>query len=125
MSISTALFAGVTPFVGIDPGVVANDTAPWLPLLRTIAGWVLVTVIIALVIVIIIGALMFGVGKMTSTQGAQQTGAGILIWGFGIAAIVGSVSGLVYFFSGLSLAPATASSATQLVMNVVSQSVGA
>lgn len=111
MSITSVVYTAISPMAGIDPKVVANDSAPWLPFLRTVAGWVLVTAIVALVALMIIGALMLVGGKISNTQGAQQVGTSFLLWGFAATVVIGSISGLVYFFSQQSITPSSAAGA--------------
>jgi hypothetical protein len=104
MSVLTELLVSV-PAEGIDPKVTANNTAPWLPVLRDIAGGVMVTCIVLLVIVLIIGVVLLVAGKLGSMSGAQSTGFMILVWGLLGAAVIGSVSGLVFWATTNSLAP--------------------
>ncbi|HCB60007.1 MAG TPA: hypothetical protein DIT15_02035 [Arthrobacter bacterium] len=104
MSISTELLASV-PAEGIDPKVTANNTAPWLPVLRDIAGQIMMTCIILLAIVLIIGVVLLVAGKLGSMSSAQSTGFMILVWGLLGAAVIGSVSGLVFWATTNSLAP--------------------
>ena len=108
----------VVPMQQIDPQVVANSNAPWLPAVRNIAGMLLMTMIVVVVIVLIIGLILAVGGKLASMSSAQSTGFMILVWGLIVAAALGSISGLVYWATSISLAPA-ASAAAAVVGSVL------
>ena len=104
MSVLKSVFTSVAA-EGIDPKVTANNTAPWLPVLRDIAGQIMMTCIILLAIVLIMGVVLLVAGKLGSMSSAQSTGFMILVWGLLGAAVIGSVSGLVFWATTNSLAP--------------------
>jgi hypothetical protein len=114
MNILTAVMTAV-PSEAIDPGVKANANAPWLPLLRNIAGMLLVTCVIILVAVLVVGVVLWVGGKLASMSSAQSTGFMIMVWGLLGAAVIGSVSGLVYWATSQSLAPAPAAAAAAVL----------
>jgi hypothetical protein len=76
-----------------------------LPVLRDIAGQIMMTCIILLAIVLIMGVVLLVAGKLGSMSSAQSTGFMILVWGLLGAAVIGSVSGLVFWATTNSLAP--------------------
>ncbi|AOT06061.1 hypothetical protein ASPU41_21715 (plasmid) [Arthrobacter sp. U41] len=117
MSVLKSVFTSVAA-EGIDPKVTANNTAPWLPVLRDIAGGVMVTCIVLLVIVLIIGVVLLVAGKLGSMSGAQSTGFMILVWGLLGAAVIGSVSGLVFWATTNSLAPAPVAAAAGALLGL-------
>lgn len=88
---------------GYDPGVTPNGNAPWMGTLRTIAGYTLATAIIVALIVLIVGVVLLIVGKISHHGGAQNVGVGVLLWGLVGCAILGSLSGLVYWATQQSL----------------------
>lgn len=108
------------PAEAIDPKVTANQNAPWLPLVRDIAGMILVTCVILLVIVLIIGIVLWVGGKLASMSTAQSTGFMILVWGLLGSALIGSISGLVYWATSQSLAPAAPAQAAATVFGLIS-----
>lgn len=87
-----------------DPAVTANGNAPWMGTLRDIAGFVMATCIVILVMLLIVGAVLLVMGKLSHHGGAQGVGVTVLIWALVGAAIIGSASGLVFWFTSLSLA---------------------
>lgn len=102
-SAAVPLFSAV--LVGsIDPGVTPNDSAPWMPALRQIAGMVLTTTIVIAVILLVIAAIIWAIGKATHNSQAQSVGVGGMIIVGLAAAIIASASGLIMWFTGLNLA---------------------
>ena len=88
---------------GYDPGVKPNGSAPWMETLRNIAGMIAATCLVALVILLVVGVILIVTGKMSHHGGAQGAGVGLFIWGLAGAAVIGSISGLVFWFSNMSI----------------------
>lgn len=98
--------ASAVPVETIDPGVKANNTAPWMTALRDVAGMVMVSAIVIAVIIVIIGIVLAIAGKLGQMQSAQSAGWMILVWGLVGAAVIGSVSGFIMWGTTISIAPA-------------------
>lgn len=88
----------------IDPKVTPNGNAPWMPALRDVAGMILVTCIVLLVIVLIVGVALAVSGKLTQMHQAQSAGWMIILWSLIGAAAMGSASGLVFWGTSITLA---------------------
>jgi hypothetical protein len=117
MNVLTSVLSAV-PVEAIDPKVTANDKAPWMGVLRDIAGGVLTTCIVLIVIILVIGVSMAVGGKLAGMASAQSTGFMILVWGFVGAAVIGSIGGLVLWATTNSLAPAPAAVALGVLVGV-------
>jgi predicted secreted protein len=96
--------AAVSVLGAIDPGVTPNDSAPWMPALRQIAGMVLTTTIVIAVILLVIAAVTWAVGKATHNSQAQSVGVGGMIIIGIAAAVIASASGLIMWFTSVNLA---------------------
>lgn len=117
MSVLTSVLSAI-PFEAIDPNVKPNDKAPWMAVLRDIAGGVMTTCIVLIVIILVIGAAMAVGGKLAGMASAQSTGFMILVWGLVGAAVIGSISGLVFWATGNNLAPAVPAKALGVLLGV-------
>lgn len=111
-----AQVVSAVPVEQIDPGVKANNNAPWMTALRDIAGMVMVTAIVLAVIIVIIGIVLAIAGKLGAMQSAQSAGWMILVWGLLGAAVIGGVSGLVMWATTINLAPATAAAGAAVLL---------
>jgi hypothetical protein len=103
------------PLEQIDPRVTANGDAPWMPAMRDIAGMVLTTCIILVVVILVIGIALAAAGKLGSMQAAQSTGWMIIVWSLVAAAGMGSASGLVFWATSIKLAPTAAAALQTLI----------
>ncbi|WP_460462396.1 hypothetical protein [Arthrobacter pigmenti] len=91
----------------IDPSVEPVGGAPWMGALRDIAGMLMFTMIVILVIILLVGVALAVGGKLGHMSQSQSAGFMVIVWGLAGAAVIGSLSGLVYWATGLQLAPAT------------------
>lgn len=80
-----------------DPGVTPQSDAPFLPALRTVAGWGMVLGLVFLVIVVIVGGVLIGTGKIANTPGNQSKGFLVVLFGLIGSAVVASASAIVFF----------------------------
>ncbi|SEB30139.1 hypothetical protein [Arthrobacter woluwensis] len=92
------------PIEKIDPGVTANDKAPWMPTLRDVIGMGLVTGIVIVVGCVIVGAVLALTGKLGQMQQASSVGYKVLIIALFTGAVLGSASALIAWSTGLKLA---------------------
>lgn len=106
------------PVEAIDPNVKANNNAPWLTVVRDIAGGILMTCIVVIVIILAVGLVMAIAGKLAGMASAQSAGFMILVWGLVGAAGLGSISGLVFWATGNNLAPAAPAKALGVLLGV-------
>lgn len=88
---------------GIDPGVVPRMDAPWMPVLRDVAGWVLGTALVLFAIAAVLGIIVWVIGKATGSSRGQEVTLSIVLWVMLAAAITAGVSGLIGWATGLSL----------------------
>lgn len=104
-NIQTAAVNGSGELVAqsFDPGVTVQSDAPFIEPLRTAAGWGIALGIVFMVIIVIIGAILLGLGKISNTPGNQSKGAMVILWSLISAAIIAGASGLVFFFTTISL----------------------
>lgn len=98
----------------IDPSVEPVAGAPWMSALRDIAGMLLLTMIVILVIILIVGVALAVGGKLSSMSQAQSAGFMVIVWGLAGAAVLGSLSGLVYWATSIQLAPAATPAAASV-----------
>lgn len=87
----------------IDPKVRPNSDAPFIATLQNLAGSIVTACIVIAVIALVVGAILFVVGKIGGAGRAQEVGFMVIIWVIVGAAIIGSASGLVKWGSGISL----------------------
>lgn len=87
----------------INPGVTPNSDAPFIPTLQNLAGSIMMACIVIAVIALIIGAVLFIMGKIGGNGRAQDVGFMVMVWVLVGAAVIGSASGLVAWGSGLQL----------------------
>lgn len=95
--------AGELTAQSFDPGVTVQSDAPFIEPMRTAAGWGMALGLVFLVIIVIIGAIMLGLGKISNTPGNQSKGAMVILWSLISSAIIAGASGLVFFFTTISL----------------------
>ena len=95
--------SGAVVAAGFDPGVDPNGGAPWMETLRNITGMIMATCIVLLVLLLVVAVILLVTGKLSHHGGAQGVGITALIWGLVGAAVIGSLSGLVFWFSNMGL----------------------
>ncbi|MCP3425824.1 hypothetical protein NBM05_07340 [Rothia sp. AR01] len=86
-----------------DPGVTPDGGAPWMATGRTVVGYIAATALLGMVAVLIVGALLLGISKISHSGQLQQIGVGVILWGLVVCAIIAAASGLVYWASGLAI----------------------
>lgn len=89
-----------------DPGVTVQSDAPFLPALRTAAGWAMALVFT--VIIVIIGGVLISLGKVSNTPGNQSRGFMVLLFSLIGAAVIAGASAIVYFGTSIALSSGTA-----------------
>lgn len=80
-----------------DPGVTPQSDAPFLPALRTVAGWGMVLGLVFLVAVTVIGGVLIGTGKIVNTPGNQSKGFLTVLFALIGAAVIAGASSIVFF----------------------------
>lgn len=95
--------AGELTAQSFDPGVTVQSDAPFIEPLRTAAGWGIALGIVFMVLTVIIGAILLAVGKISNTPGNQSNGFKVIMWSLICSAIIAGASGLVFFFTTISL----------------------
>ncbi|KAA9394164.1 hypothetical protein FCK90_08590 [Kocuria coralli] len=121
--LTTELFgqtaANVSVFAqSFDPGVTVQSDAPFLPALRTAAGWAMALGLIFLVAIIAVGGVLIGTGKITNTPGNQSKGFMVVLFGIIGSAVVAGASAIVFFGTSIALgnaAPPEAAPAAGLI----------
>lgn len=88
---------------GFDPGVSVQSDAPFLPALRTAAGWAMALGLVFTVIIVIIGGVLISMGKVTNTPGNQSKGFMVLLFSLIGAAVIASASAIVFFGTTITL----------------------
>lgn len=88
---------------GYRPSVNYDSSAPWMSALNKFAGQIMVTALVCLVIAGVIGVVLFLFGKFSKSGASQTVGLTIVLWVAGGAAIIGGISALIYWGSGLGL----------------------
>ena len=87
----------------ISPSGTTSENAPWLDYLQTLGGHIVATILVCLVIVMVVAALLWVAGKLGAGGAAQQGGLSALLWALVAAAVIGSASGAILWFSGADL----------------------
>lgn len=100
-SLKSELMLGAV--LAVDPGVSPRMDAPWMPVLRDIAGWVLGTALVLFAIAAVIGIVAWVIGKATGSSRGQEVTLSIVIWVMIAAALTAGVSGLIAWATGLEL----------------------
>lgn len=91
-----------------DPGVTVQSDAPFLPALRTAAGWAMALGLVFTVIIVIIGGVLISLGKVSNTPGNQSRGFMVLLFSLIGAAVIAGASAIVYFGTSIALSSGTA-----------------
>lgn len=86
-----------------DPGVTVQSDAPFLPALRTAAGWAMALGIVFTVIIVIIGGVLISLGKVSNTPGNQSRGFMVLLFSLIGAAVIAGASAIVFFGTTIAL----------------------
>lgn len=103
-AVTTVQAAAANVFAqGFDPGVTVQSDAPFLPALRDVAGWGMALGLVFLVLIIVVGGVLIGMGKISNTPGNQSKGFMVLLFGLIGAAVVAGASGIVFFGTGIGL----------------------
>lgn len=90
-----------------DPGVTVQSDAPFLPALRTAAGWAMALGLVFTVIIVIIGGVLISLGKVSNTPNNQSKGFMVLLFSLIGAAVIAGASALVYFGTSIALSNGT------------------
>lgn len=87
----------------VDPGISPNMDAPWMGFFQLIGGYVLGTCITVVAIILTAGIVMALAGKLTKTQQMQGTGFSIVLYCLLAAVLLGSVTALISWATGIPL----------------------
>lgn len=86
-----------------DLDIAPSFDAPWMGPLNNMGGYILGTLIVASVIILAVGVVIFLVGRAASNSGMQGKGASALLVGLIGVAILGSITGIVLFFANMDI----------------------
>lgn len=87
-----------------DPGITPNDSYfPFMDELKNMAGGIISIVIVVAVIAFVGGAVILMVGKLSNSSDLSRKSTTILVVICALAALVGSASALIGFFTDIPL----------------------
>lgn len=78
-----------------DLGLNPDFSAPWMSILRDVAGWTVASLFVISGILMAVGVFQFGVAKFASNSRGQESGVKNFIFGFVGVIGLGAVGGLI------------------------------
>lgn len=99
--------------LGLDP----DFSAPWIGVLRDVAGWTVGSLFIISGIMLAIGIVMFLVAKAVSNSRQQESGVKAILIGLLGVLLLGGVGSLLVFAAGFD--PFTATSTSSLMIHTL------
>lgn len=85
------------------PDIAPKFDAPWMPTLNNVASMMLGTFLVALVIGLGVGVIVWIFGKLSSSGRAQDVGISFMLWTLVAAALLAGASGFIGWGMGLPL----------------------
>ena len=85
------------------PDIQPRFDAPWMPTLNNAASWFLGTFLVALIIGLGVGVIVWIFGKLSSSGRAQDVGISFMLWTVIAAALLAGAAGFISWGMGLPL----------------------
>lgn len=85
------------------PDISPKFDAPWMPTLNNVASMMLGTFLVALVIGLGVGVVIWIFGKLSSSGRAQDVGISFMLWTLVAAALLAGAAGFISWGMGLPL----------------------
>ena len=85
------------------PDISPRFDAPWMPTLNNVASMMLGTFLVALVIGLGVGVIVWIFGKLSSSGRAQDVGISFMLWTLVAAALLAGAAGFISWGMGLPL----------------------
>lgn len=85
------------------PDIAPKFDAPWMPTLNNVASMMLGTFLVALVIGLGAGVIIWIFGKLSSSGRAQDVGISFMLWTLVAAALLAGATGFISWGMGLPL----------------------
>lgn len=85
------------------PDISPRFDAPWMPTLNNVASMMLGTFLVALVIGLGVGVVIWIFGKLSSSGRAQDVGISFMLWTLVAAALLAGAAGFISWGMGLPL----------------------
>ena len=85
------------------PDISPRFDAPWMPTLNNVASMMLGTFLLALVIGLGVGVVIWIFGKLSSSGRAQDVGISFMLWTLVAAALLAGAAGFISWGMGLPL----------------------
>lgn len=85
------------------PDISPQFDAPWMPTLNNVASMMLGTFLVALVIGLGVGVVVWIFGKLSSSGRAQDVGISFMLWTLVAAALLAGAAGFISWGMGLPL----------------------
>lgn len=97
--------------LGLDP----NFNAPWMPVLRDVAGWAVGSLFVISGIILAVGVVMFLVAKAASNSNRQDSGVKAMVTGLIGVVVLGSIGALLVWAAGFDPFTESAAASAALV----------